>query len=273
VEFLQGNMVINTQTPATAGPYSYTWDNVPAGSYSFSVRVTDAQGATTASTPITVTVGSAAQQAQMYYIYPDHLNTPRSITRSTLPVTVVWQWDNTDPFGNNAPNENPSGVVNFTCNLRLPGQYFDRETNLHYNYFRDYDPAIGRYVQSDPIGLKGGINTYTYVGGNPLRWSDSKGLLVDTPTEPPPVKPSGTRPGGGGGNGGRPCPYIYRVELVVEGRWFFTEYVIAQCFYYCGAPNSCPGDPKDDIRSFITPRTFRFWPGANPCPPFMTFND
>jgi RHS repeat-associated protein len=58
----------------------------------------------------------------------------------------------------------------------LPGQYFDKETNTHYNYFRDYDPASGRYVESDPIGLGGGINPYAYVGGNPLTLVDSWGL-------------------------------------------------------------------------------------------------
>ena len=55
-------------------------------------------------------------------------------------------------------DENPSGLGAFDLPLRLPGQYFDKETNLHYNYYRDYDSAIGRYVQSDPIGLSGGIN-------------------------------------------------------------------------------------------------------------------
>ena len=93
--------------------------------------------------------------AGLYFMHPDHLNTPRTITNQAQ--QVVWKWDNVDAFGNNAPNQNPSGLGNFTCNLRLPGQYFDSETNLHYNYFRDFDPAIGRYVQSDPIGLKGGM--------------------------------------------------------------------------------------------------------------------
>ena len=64
-------------------------------------------------------------------------------------------------------------------NLRFPGQYFDQETATHYNYFRDYDPSIGRYVQSDPVGLTGGTNTYLYVDGNPLRTVDSRGLCPE----------------------------------------------------------------------------------------------
>ena len=62
-------------------------------------------------------------------------------------------------------------------NLRFPGQYYDIEMGKHYNYFRDYDPAIGRYVQSDPIGLLAGTNTYTYVRGNPVSRFDLFGLL------------------------------------------------------------------------------------------------
>jgi RHS repeat-associated protein len=59
----------------------------------------------------------------------------------------------------------------------LPGQYFDRETNTHYNYYRDYDPSQGRHIESDPIGLKGGVNSYTYVFGNPTQNIDPYGLL------------------------------------------------------------------------------------------------
>ena len=57
----------------------------------------------------------------------------------------------------------------------LPGQYFDKETNLHYNYFRDYDTAIGRYIQSDPIGLAG--NSYGYAANDPLSLTDPTGEL------------------------------------------------------------------------------------------------
>jgi RHS repeat-associated protein len=109
------------------------------------------------------------------YVSADHLDTPRLITRSS-DGAIVWRWDAADPFGVQLPQENPSGLGTFTYNLRFPGQLFDRETNNHYNYYRDYDPQTGRYVQSDPIGLSAGINTYGYVGGNPLRFTDRFGL-------------------------------------------------------------------------------------------------
>jgi RHS repeat-associated protein len=121
----------------------------------------------------------SALQAQLYFIYTDHLNTPRAVTTSAATPSTVWRWDNNDPFGNNAANEDPDGDSQmFVFNLRFPGQYFDKETNLHYNMVRDYDPSIGRYVQSDPIGLEGGINTYAYVYGNPLSYTDPTGKFI-----------------------------------------------------------------------------------------------
>jgi RHS repeat-associated protein len=62
--------------------------------------------------------------------------------------------------------------------LRFPGQYYDEETNNYYNYFRDYDPTSGRYLQSDPIGLWGGLNTYAYVYNDPMNLFDPYGLWV-----------------------------------------------------------------------------------------------
>jgi RHS repeat-associated protein len=111
----------------------------------------------------------------IFYIHTDQLNTPRRITKRTS-NEVVWRWDS-DPFGAAAPSENPSGLGIFRYNLRFPGQYFDSETGLHYNYFRDYDPHIGRYVQSDPIGLRGGASTYAYVQGDPISRIDPYGLV------------------------------------------------------------------------------------------------
>ena len=90
----------------------------------------------------------------------------------------MWRWDQQEPFGNNPADENPSGLGAFDLPLRLPGQYFDKETNLHYNYFRDYDPSLGIYKQSDLIGLSGGINTYAYALSAPTRFSDPMGLAV-----------------------------------------------------------------------------------------------
>jgi len=109
-----------------------------------------------------------------HYIHVDHLNTPRLVANAAQ--QTVWRWDQQEPFGANLPDENPSGLGTFEFPLRFPGQYFDRETNVHYNYYRDYDPAIGRYVQSDPLGLVAGLNTYAYVKSDPLARMDPSGL-------------------------------------------------------------------------------------------------
>lgn len=77
-------------------------------------------------------------------IHVDHLNTPRLVADAA--GTTVWKWEQQEPFGNNVPDENPSGLGIFDLPLRLPGQYFDKETNLHYNARRDYDSSTGRYV-------------------------------------------------------------------------------------------------------------------------------
>ncbi|TAK64711.1 RHS repeat-associated core domain-containing protein, partial [Methylobacter sp.] len=111
----------------------------------------------------------------LYYIHADHLGTPRKITRPG-DNRVVWIWES-EAFGNSLPDQNPSGLGNFVFNLRFPGQYYDQEIGLFYNVFRDYDPQTGRYIESDPIGLAGGINTYIYVGGNPVNDIDPEGLI------------------------------------------------------------------------------------------------
>jgi RHS repeat-associated protein len=105
----------------------------------------------------------------IFYVHNDHLGTPLAITDENQ--TVVWQ-ASYDPFGKATIT-----TETITNNTRFPGQYFDKETGLHYNYYRYYDPYSGRYITSDPIGLAGGLNTYSYVGGNPLSYTDPQGLF------------------------------------------------------------------------------------------------
>ncbi len=132
-------------------------------------------------TPVAVLKPKLGGGVDVFYVHADHLNTPRVITRAT-DNKAVWRWDNTNPFGNNQPNENPSGLGNFTYNLRLGGwQYYDQETGLFYNTNRYYDPATGRYTQFDPMGLAAGINGFTYVSNNPLKFVDPFGLAQIIP--------------------------------------------------------------------------------------------
>jgi RHS repeat-associated protein len=114
----------------------------------------------------------------IFYVHTDHIGTPRKVTESTSTNNLVWRWD-PDTFGSVAPNSNPSGLGTFTYNLRFAGQYSLTESGLYYNYFRDYDPQTGRYVESDPIGLAGGnYSTYGYADENPVSFSDPMGLYV-----------------------------------------------------------------------------------------------
>ncbi|MBI1907043.1 MAG: RHS repeat protein [Rhodocyclales bacterium] len=145
-----------------------------------------------------------SRTATLYAIEADHLGTPRVLT--DMAGQVRWRWHSA-PFGDTAPNEDPVGLGAVTFNLRFPGQYHDAESGLHYNYYRDYDPGTGRYVQSDPIGSvlyqdmaaesleRHGIvigpelasllyraqldlnHPYSYVNGNPLSYTDTYGLF------------------------------------------------------------------------------------------------
>lgn len=115
--------------------------------------------------------------ASIYYVHTDHLNTPRRITRPS-DNAILWRWES-DPFGQaTAIGDADGDGQSFSYNLRFPGQYFDAETGLSHNYARDFDSETGRYVQSDPVGLRGGINTYGYANANPIMRFDSTGLTT-----------------------------------------------------------------------------------------------
>jgi len=104
---------------------------------------------------------------QVYAIHDDQVGRPEAVTDASQ--NVVWRAQNF-AFTQNVI------VANVTFNLGFPGQYYDAETAAWNNGFRDYKSGLGRYLESDPIGLRGGINTYDYVGGSPLKYVDPFGL-------------------------------------------------------------------------------------------------
>jgi RHS repeat-associated protein len=192
--------------------------------------------------------------ARIFFIHADHLDTPRLVADAT--GTTVWRWDQQEPFGVNLADENPSALGTFELPLRLPGQYFDKETGLHNSYFRDcYDANTGRFCQADPagavmsqdLGLRslGAIglvqpqlgsllysetprynHVYAYARSNPLSRTDPTGLLDDE------------RKRGGGGGSEFTCPLVFQfpIGFLPHGPGGLSMWY---CVYDCN--RVCPG--------------------------------
>ena len=169
----QGTATVSANQQANGG----VWNLL--GTYTFNpgqkiALAGDANGYVIADAIRLVPTPDQPSATALYFIYPDHLGTPRLIADAA--GTTVWRWDQQEPFGDDSPNGDPNSTgTTFDFPPRFPGQYADKETGLAYNYYRDYDSGIGRYVQSDPIGLVAGLNTYLYVTGNPVTLVDPDG--------------------------------------------------------------------------------------------------
>ncbi|MCP5416287.1 MAG: RHS domain-containing protein [Chromatiaceae bacterium] len=214
-------------------------------------------------------------QDTIFFYHTDHLGTPQRLTDENQ--NLVWSAQQL-PFGQ--MNVTLETVTN---NIRFPGQYYDQETGLHYNYYRTYDPATGRYLESDPIGLEGGLNTFVYAENNPIIYADPYGLRPIPNNSGP--HPGGWGPGGprygnwvgagwSGGSSGNAPPIDSLDKCGKEHD---------QCWAKCQAQNNvtCPVNPgqcKDDCNRKFTmcvndlSNNPRNWPKPPPNPNFDNFS-
>jgi RHS repeat-associated protein len=182
----KANRLASVRTPAQAASYTYdafgqrlvkALPGTPASLYQYDAAgdllEENNNGAKTDyiyldGTPVAIV---AASSGKLYFIHDDRLGTPERVTDSGQKIV----WNATyQPFGESSV----SGSI--TQNLRLPGRYFDPETGFNHNGFRDYVPLLGRYVESDPIGLASGLNTYQYANDNPTKNFDFSGLIGES---------------------------------------------------------------------------------------------
>jgi RHS repeat-associated protein len=242
------------RTGGTAGTVHYVYDEAGhlLGEYTSSGALIQ-ETIWLGDTPVaTLRPGSPIE---IFYVHTDHLNTPRKVTRPS-DNQARWTWES-DPFGTALPDENPASLGTFEYNLRFPGQVYDGHTGLHYNYFRDYDAVTGRYVQSDPIGLAGGLNTYLYANGNPLRYVDPDGLDVKVlATDPAAAKilmdayarVTSTKAGMAMCDPLEKSPDLYLIKPITQDA------------YYCPAGSTSPVCIGEDRTVFIDPFNNIFLP-------------
>ncbi|VAW74333.1 hypothetical protein MNBD_GAMMA15-1337, partial [hydrothermal vent metagenome] len=186
----------------------------------------------TASTPMLDWFITPAQALQnnaglLYYAHLDPLGTPQALTDEA--GTTVWTAVY-DPYGKVMVNEDPDGDGNIIeFNARFPGQYYDQETGLYYNYFRYYDPQTGRYVTADPLGVVPDPNAtqsnlnhlYVYANNNPVNLTDPYGLLPGMPL--PNGGPFGSVCGSGSG-----------ATFIPDGRFKDACRKHDECYGTCG---------------------------------------
>lgn len=119
----------------------------------------------------------------VYYVETDELGSPRQVIlpgATTANDTIAWSWDYF--AANSAFGENAQNRVSASMYLRFPGQHYDNETGLHYNYFRDYEPGTGRYTEPDKVLDTVPRGLFPYTSSNPLTRYDSFGLFdISTP--------------------------------------------------------------------------------------------